>query len=65
MKKKKSYLVGREVGKLFQSIVNMMLYIENLKKHTYKHQRVKTLQKLKAHSQTRLTVKANKHSQQR
>ena len=29
--KKKSYLVGREVVKLFQSIVNMM-YIENLKK---------------------------------
>lgn len=64
-KKKKSYPVGREVVKLFQFIVNMMLYIENLKKNTYKHKRAKKI-KLKAQSQTKLTiVKANKHSQQR
>ena len=43
--KKKSYPVGREVVKIFQSTVNMMLYIENLKKHTYKHQRAKNKNK--------------------
>lgn len=51
-KKKKSYLVGREVVKLFQSIVNMMLYIENLKKNIHINTK-----ELKTKTKTELKVK--------